>query len=92
MLAVDQTVAEKDGQKVIVGKTATIQVDPLQAKELAKARQLGQISLALRSLLDSQSITSDDSDGADEEQPPPADGSIDVVRYGVTTHYSVTPR
>jgi pilus assembly protein CpaB len=78
VLAVDQTVGEKDGQKVIVGKTATIEVDPQQAKTLAAASQRGRVSLALRSLLDSQSAAPDDRDAADDEV-------INVVRYGVST-------
>jgi pilus assembly protein CpaB len=57
VLAVDQTIGEKDGQQVIVGKTATIQADPQQAETLANARQLGNVSLALRSILDSQSTS-----------------------------------
>jgi pilus assembly protein CpaB len=57
VLAVDQTIGDKDGQKVMVGKTATIQVDPQQAEKLANARQQGTISLALRSILDSQTTS-----------------------------------
>ncbi len=79
VLAVDQTIGDKDGQKVIVGKTATIEVDPQQAKTLAKARQLGTISLALRSLLDSQSPTPEDGDGDG------GGGGVNIVRYGVST-------
>ncbi len=52
VLAVDQSVEEKDGQKVVIGKTATIELDPHQAETLALSHQLGSISLALRSLLD----------------------------------------
>lgn len=57
VLAVDQQIEEKDTQKVIVGKTATIQVNPEQAEKLASARQQGTISLALRSILNSQATT-----------------------------------
>ena len=57
VLAVDQTIGDKEGQKVIVGKTATIQVDPQQAEILANARQQGTVSLALRSILNSQTMT-----------------------------------
>src|SRR5208282_5905338 len=57
VLAVDQSVEEKDGKKVVIGKTATIELDPHQAETLALSRQLGSLSLALRSLLDSQSPT-----------------------------------
>jgi pilus assembly protein CpaB len=59
VVAVDQVLAEKDGQKVIVGKTATIEADPQQASILANARQLGTVSLALRSLFDSQTMAAD---------------------------------
>ena len=47
VLAVDQTVEEKDGQKVVVGKTATVELDPQQAETLALSRQLGTLSLDL---------------------------------------------
>ena len=51
VLAVDQSIEEKDGQKVVVGKTATVALDPQQAQTLALARQVGTVSLTLRSLL-----------------------------------------
>ena len=66
VLAVDQTVGDKEGQKVIVGKTATIEVEPRQAEKLANARQDGTISLTLRSILDSQMATRDADEGVQE--------------------------
>ena len=78
VLAIDQTIEEKDGQKVVVGKTATLEFDPQQAETLALSRQLGTLSLALRSLVDSQSQTPE---GGDDERR----GSMDTVRYGVST-------
>src|SRR5580693_3943033 len=57
VLAIDQAVEEKAGQKVVVGKTATLELNPDQAETLALSRQLGTLSLALRSLVDSQSST-----------------------------------
>jgi pilus assembly protein CpaB len=53
VLAIDQTVEEKNGQRVVVGKTATLEVSPVQAEMLTVSRQLGTLSLALRSLVDS---------------------------------------
>ena len=67
VLAVDQAVEEKDGQKVVVGKTATIELDPQQAETLALSRQIGTISLTLRSLLDSQSPTPEGGDSGDDK-------------------------
>ncbi|KQW19055.1 Flp pilus assembly protein CpaB [Afipia sp. Root123D2] len=64
VLAIDQTVAEKDGQKVVVGKTATLELKPKQAENLARARQSGTLSLALRSLADANGAkkTTDETD------------------------------
>jgi pilus assembly protein CpaB len=41
VLAIDQTVQEKNGQKVVVGKTATLELTPHQAETLALAQHLG---------------------------------------------------
>jgi pilus assembly protein CpaB len=81
VLAVDQAVGEKEGQKVVIGKTATIELDPQQAETLALARQIGTISLTLRSLLDSQSPTPEGGEGGDEKDAR----GINTVRYGVST-------
>ncbi|HEY1746515.1 MAG TPA: Flp pilus assembly protein CpaB [Xanthobacteraceae bacterium] len=79
VLAVDQTVEEKDGQKVVVGKTVTVALDPQQAETLARSRQLGSLSLTLRSILDSKS---DKPEGGDDEG---AKRGINTVRFGVST-------
>ena len=79
VLAVDQAVEEKNGQKVAVGKTATLELTPQQAETLALSRQLGTLSLALRSLLNSQSSSPEG--GKNEETRT----SINTVRYGVST-------
>jgi pilus assembly protein CpaB len=52
VLAIDQTVEEKNGQRVVVGKTATLELSPRQAEQLALSRHLGTLTLALRSLID----------------------------------------
>jgi pilus assembly protein CpaB len=52
VLAIDQTVEEKSGQRVVVGRTATLDVSPAEAERLALARREGQLSLALRSIAD----------------------------------------
>lgn len=66
VLAIDQTVEEKGGQKVVVGKTATLELKPRQTEALAQARQSGTLSLALRSLVDARpgakSATDDEAD------------------------------
>src|SRR6187431_1580405 len=57
ILAIDQTLGEKDGQKVVIGKTTTLELTPRQAETLALSRQLGTLSLALRSLADAGETT-----------------------------------
>jgi pilus assembly protein CpaB len=52
VLAIDQAPKEKDGQNSVIGRTATLELKPLQATALARARQAGVISLALRALVD----------------------------------------
>jgi pilus assembly protein CpaB len=83
VLAIDQAIEEKNGQKVVVGKTATLELAPRQAETLALARQLGTLSLALRSLADGSKSSADD-------KPERRTGGINTVRFGVTT--TTTPK
>jgi pilus assembly protein CpaB len=76
---VDQAVEEKSGQKVAVGRTATVELTPQQAETLAMSRQLGTLSLALRSLVDSQSSTPEGGTASDHGS------SMQTVRFGVST-------
>jgi pilus assembly protein CpaB len=80
VLAIDQTVEDKNGQKVVVGKTATLELTQRQSETLALSRQLGSLTLALRSLADSSSDKTPDT-------PAPKDGNgrMNMVRFGVTT-------
>jgi pilus assembly protein CpaB len=79
VLAIDQTIAEKNGQKVVVGKTATLELTPGQAETLALSRQQGTLSLALRSHADARRTTDDAS-----EEPQQRRG-INTIRFGVST-------
>jgi pilus assembly protein CpaB len=81
VLAIDQTVEEKNGQKVVVGKTATLELAPRQTETLALSRQRGTLSLALRSLAESRPSTRT---GVDDE-PDRASGSMNFVRYGINS-------
>jgi pilus assembly protein CpaB len=85
VLAIDQTIAEKDGEKVVVGKTATIALTPDQAERLALAHQLGSLSLALRSVADSQSPHPEDGVPKKAE-----DHAINMVRFGIGAHTAAT--
>jgi|SRR5215510_529856 len=74
VLAIDQTVEEKNGQRVVVGKTATLELTPSQAEQLAVSRQLGTLTLALRSLIDARGDSTDNTDRR----------GAGIQRFGVT--------
>jgi pilus assembly protein CpaB len=52
VLAIDQTVEDKDGESVVVGKTATLELDPAQVEMVTSSEAGGTLSLALRSTAD----------------------------------------
>ena len=72
VLAIGQNVQEKNGEKVVVGETATLELSPGQVEQVALAQRVGQLSLSLRSMADRAKSTQ-----------PVADQSLTVVRYGV---------
>jgi pilus assembly protein CpaB len=78
VLAIDQAPKEKEGLNTLVGRTATLEMKPEQAETLARARQSGTLSLALRSITDINTP-----DGKAEEPAGRRNESINVVRYGV---------
>ena len=83
VLAIDQTIEEKDGEAVVVGETATLQLNSDQAKILTVAQQMAdRLALALRSLEDSgDEITT----GAEYLlNGRRGNGRIRVIKYGNT--------
>src|ERR1700737_1724301 len=80
VLAIDQAPKEKDGQNAVVGKTVTLELKPEQAETLARARQSGTLSLALRSIADLNMV-----ENRSDDQSLKRGDSINVVRYGVSS-------
>jgi len=80
VLAIDQTVEEKNGQKVVVGRTATLEMGPQQAETLAMSRQRGTLSLALRSLADAKPNVS-----SETEEPQQNSSRVNFVRFGINS-------
>jgi pilus assembly protein CpaB len=79
VLAIDQAPKEKDGQNAVVGKTVTLELKPEQTETLARARQTGTLSLALRSIADLNAIET-----RPEDQSAKRSDNVNVVRYGVS--------
>jgi pilus assembly protein CpaB len=80
VLAIDQAPKEKDGQNAVVGKTVTLELRPEQSETLARARQSGTLSLALRSIADVNAIET----GSGEQAPKRGD-AVNVIRYGISS-------
>jgi pilus assembly protein CpaB len=87
VLAIGQNVQEKNGQPVVVGTTATLELDADQAEQVILAQRTsisGNLSLALRSMMDgSTPETAQIKPSAQDDQ-----GSMTVVRYGVAAQVS----
>ena len=61
VLAIDQAIAEQDGRAVVIGRTATLELTPLQAEILTVAQQVSdRLTLSLRSLADANSPVTPD--------------------------------
>lgn len=90
VLAIGQNMQEHNGERVVAGSNATLEVDPEQAESLVLAQRSGQLSLALRSMADT----------ADGPAPPrkvmaqtvstrPSLITVGVTRKGARQEYSV---
>jgi pilus assembly protein CpaB len=84
VLAIDQAPKEKDGTNTLVGKTVTLELKPEQTETLARARQSGSLSLALRSIADVKVVEKPDDQAANRRGE-----SLNVIRYGVANQQTV---
>jgi pilus assembly protein CpaB len=83
VLAIGQNVQNKNGEAVVVGSNATLELDPKQAELVILAQRTGQLSLTLRAMVDANN----------SGEAPPADSSGDsaltIVRFGVSAQSRV---
>ena len=80
VLAIGQNIKEKNGKPVVVGSTATLELSPQQADIAILAQKSGSLTLALRSLVDSNGQATTQ---AELEAEKDVGDSVTVVRYGV---------
>ena len=76
VLAIGQNIQEKNGERVVVGETATLELDPLQAEMVTLNQRTGTLALALRSMVDVNKT--------EEKRTKPSGNSVTVVRFGVS--------
>lgn len=92
VLAINQTFRQEAGEdKVTVteGKTAVLELDPLQSEVITKVEAAGELSLALRSIAEGGDMGVQDTRPVLSEafsgKKKSADGERMIVRYGVET-------
>jgi pilus assembly protein CpaB len=79
VLAIDQAPKEKEGANSLVGRTVTLELKPEQAEMLARSRQSGSLTLALRSIADVNAVE------GSNESPTKRGENLNVIRYGVAS-------
>jgi pilus assembly protein CpaB len=77
VLAIGQNVQEKNGERIVIGETATLELDPRQAELVTLAQKVGQLSLALRSIADA-------TQQGEVLRPDTSDSGLTIVRYGIS--------
>ncbi len=83
VLAIGQNAQDKGGKAYATGATATLELTPEQAESIILAQRVGQLSLVLRAMQDSQTVAPMTAglDGRDH--------TVTVVRAGVATQSRV---
>lgn len=76
VLAIGQNVQDKNGEKTVIGETATLELDPRQVEIIALAQKSGHLALALRSLSDANDFSKGVAGGEDT--------NLTLVRFGVS--------
>jgi pilus assembly protein CpaB len=79
VLAIGQNIEEKNGERIVTGSNATLEVTPSQAETITAAQRNGQITLALRSMLEMQATKKPD--GASDS----GEKNLTVVRFGASS-------
>jgi pilus assembly protein CpaB len=85
VLAMDQNFKQDKDQKVVLAKTATLELTPQQARAVVKAQAAGPLSLSLRALGDNSKPAATAKNDANSDDDSAADyTSVRVIRFGVT--------
>lgn len=83
VLAIGQNVQNKNGEAVVVGSNATLELDPKQAELIILAQRTGQLSLTLRAMVDANKT----GDGVPADSSD--DSALTIVRFGVAAQSRV---
>lgn len=83
VLAIDQSFREVEGENVVVGTTATLELSPRHAEVLMLANQMGDISLTLRGIKDAASSGNKVVASSTLESAKDVSGTVRIYRSGV---------
>jgi pilus assembly protein CpaB len=75
VLAIGQNIQERNGEKVITGESATLELTPEQAELVVLAQKVGQLSLALRSMADVHETGT--------PQSAERQDALQIIRFGI---------
>jgi pilus assembly protein CpaB len=83
VLAVDQTFKQDKDTKTVIGKTATLEVTPGQAEQIAKAQNQGILSLSLRPLVSGDTPVASNAPVSGHAGDQDGGTQVYVIRYGL---------
>lgn len=89
VLAIDQSFREIEGEDVVVGNTATLELNPGHAEILMLANQMGDISLTLRGVKDASSSGNEVKASTSLESAKDISGTVRIYRSGVVEKTTV---
>jgi pilus assembly protein CpaB len=75
VLAIGQAIQKPGREPVVSGANATLELSPKQVEQIILAQKVGQLSLSLRSMVDSNGAV--DSDTSDKDE------NLTIVRFGI---------
>jgi pilus assembly protein CpaB len=92
ILAIDQVIEEKDGEKSKLGNTATLELTAQQVEVITAAQKIAgnKLNLALRSVEDSEIESTDSGTHLLSSGSRRRKGTVKIIRYGTTSE--VSPR
>jgi pilus assembly protein CpaB len=82
VLAIGQNVQNKNGEAVVVGSNATLELDRKWAELIILAQRTGQLSLTLRAMVDANK-------SGDVAADSSSDSALTIVRFGVAAQSRV---
>jgi pilus assembly protein CpaB len=94
VLAIDQTFrpkSDQDKEFVVADKTATLELDPRQAEVISMAQDVGQLSLALRSIRENDGVPLAENVPklSDKYTKGTQSNEMTIIRYGVPRRFTL---